>query len=156
MKLVLPGLIVFILDRDNRFATPLHYSVQLAAFTSGSEEEEEEGGTSTRALECCHVLLQAGADPNAVDVSHSPPVLWAARYPHALAAIRLLQLSGAKIDIQNETGLSALHLAAQEGLIDTCRCLVEECAFPVSRSSHLIVRHKRFHGNELSNSTCEL
>ena len=78
------------------------------------------------------MLLEAGADPNAVDVSQSAPILWAARYPHALAVIRLLKLMGADISLQNDTGLSALHLAAQEGLIDTCRCLVEECAFPVS------------------------
>ncbi|KAI6652824.1 Ankycorbin [Oopsacas minuta] len=115
--------------RDNRLATPLHYSVQLAAFTSGPGEGETE---STRALECCHVLLEAGADPNAMDISHSPPILWAARYPHSLAVIRLLKLFGANISLQNETGLSALHLAAQEGLIETCRCLVEECAFPGS------------------------
>ena len=140
-----------IVFRDNRMATPLHYSVQLAAFTSGSDEGEAE---STRALECCHVLLEAGADPNAADISHSPPILWAARYPFSLAVIRLLKLLGADVSQQNETGLSALHLAAQEGLIETCKCLVEECAFPVSIYTQLIyilTLHNTFQGSIVDN-----
>lgn len=76
------------------------------------------------------VLLKNGADPNYLsrDGSYSPLILAAARNDAKL--IQMLLKAGAKIDLRNKSGATALQYAADQGASDAVKALLAAGADP--------------------------
>ncbi len=76
-------------------------------------------------------LLDAGVDVNARYGNNLTALMWAAGFPdvtptaHAVAAVRLLIARGAKLDLVDDRGRSALMTAAALNRFDTARALLE-------------------------------
>ena len=77
------------------------------------------------------MLLDAGVDPNARDGAQLTPLMWAAGHPdnapdaEALATVKLLLARGAKIDLADDRGRTALMVAAGRGHGAIARVLLE-------------------------------
>jgi uncharacterized protein len=59
-----------------------------------------------------HLLLAKGVDPNAAYHNHLTALMWAAGYGHA-ETVRMLIDSGARIDVVDDRGKSALDMARE-------------------------------------------
>lgn len=63
-------------------------------------------------LECARMLIEAGADVDAVDNAGNTPLVYAARGEDALPMVKLLVNAGADVNYRNpKTGLTPLHTA---------------------------------------------
>ncbi|MDN5864751.1 MAG: ankyrin repeat domain-containing protein [Gammaproteobacteria bacterium] len=63
-------------------------------------------------LRCAKMLIEAGADVNAVGNAGNTPLILAARAENPLPIVRLLVKAGANVDYCNpETGITALNAA---------------------------------------------
>lgn len=77
------------------------------------------------------LLLDAGVDVNARYGNNLTALMWAAGYSdlapadHALATVRLLVARGAKLDLVDDRGRSALMTAAALNRFETARALIE-------------------------------
>eukprot|EP01104_Vermistella_antarctica_P020786 TRINITY_DN904_c0_g2_i1.p1 TRINITY_DN904_c0_g2~~TRINITY_DN904_c0_g2_i1.p1 ORF type:complete len:191 (-),score=35.76 TRINITY_DN904_c0_g2_i1:95-667(-) len=95
--------------RDASGYTPLHYAAR--------------GGR----LEACRVLLDRGADANAVTLAgHSTPLQRAAFVGH-LEVVVLLTSRGACVDAADTDGMTALHKAVQGGHVSVAAELLSRC-----------------------------
>jgi uncharacterized protein len=109
-----------ILDADPRQATAFSEdgftALHLAIF--GRQEE------------AVRLLLERGADPNALSTSEiaKVPPLGTAAFAGSTALARLLLDSGADPNVRGEGGFTALHSAAQNGDEDLARLLLERGA----------------------------
>lgn len=87
------------------------------------EGRDESGWTAlhvaatTGQVEVASQLLDRGADPNALAPGHMTPLHFAAMLAHPELA-GLLVRRGARTDIRNASGLMALHLAANEKVVN--------------------------------------
>lgn len=89
------------------------------------------GNTAVAAL-----LLELGADPNAVEITHAnTPLHTAARWGEAAVAIQLLA-AGADPEALDDDGLTPLALADLNGYEAVAHVLVEQGADPVTRHLH--------------------
>jgi len=86
--------------RNRRGAEPLHYAADANHWQPVAQRNVVE------------YLIEAGADPNAVDKSGVPPLHRAVR-TRASAAVQALLSGGARVDLRNASGSTALHLAVQ-------------------------------------------
>ena len=90
-------------------STPLMVAAGLATRSPG-----EDAGTEPEVLEALQVLLDLGADPNAVD-SHRETAMHGAAYKNLPKAVRMLAAKGARIEVWNqpdEFGWTPLAIAA--------------------------------------------
>jgi len=92
----------------------------LPAGTTAMHEAIAEGNEKVLSL-----MLQNGADPNALDGGERVPLLLAAGIEDS-SIIKLLVEYGADLESRSKDGLSALHVAALEGSSEVCEFLVEE------------------------------
>jgi ankyrin repeat protein len=74
-------------------------------------------------------LLEAGADPNAIDNNGRTPLHHAARRGQQ-ASVEALLARGARPDVRDENGTTALHTAARRGHEDIAKRLLEAGADP--------------------------
>ena len=70
------------------------------------------------------LLLDAGADPDAVDHFGSPALHYAAAAPHP-AAVGLLIFAQARLNAVNGAGEAAMHFAASSGSVETLKMLLD-------------------------------
>jgi len=89
--------------RNRRGAEPLHYAAD------GGPSEERDSEEQRRVIS---YLIEAGADPNAMDKSGVAPLHRAVRN-RASAAVEVLISSGADPRRRNRSGSTPLHLAVQ-------------------------------------------
>ncbi|MFL5923270.1 MAG: ankyrin repeat domain-containing protein [Gaiellaceae bacterium] len=85
-----------------------------------------------RQEEAVRLLLEHGADPNAVatgEIAKVPP-LGTAAFVRSVPLARLLLDSGADVNGRGEGGFTALHSAAQNGDEELARLLLERGADP--------------------------
>jgi ankyrin repeat protein len=90
--------------RNRRGATPLHYAVDGGPAVSTWNQPAQ--------VETIALLLDAGADPNALDKSGVAPLHRAVRQ-RCSGAVGLLLCNGAAIRLKNKSGSTPLHLAVQ-------------------------------------------
>jgi len=95
--------------RDNRTSTPLH----LASVTGS--------------LDIVNLLIEYGADPNALDATQSSP-LHLALVNENLDVVRLLIEHGADVNVPNDKKRTPLHLAAVSGSSDVIELLLQKNA----------------------------
>lgn len=81
-------------NADN--STPLMAAAGLGTISPG-----EDPGTETEALEAVKMILQLGADVNAVD-NYGETAMHGAAYKHFPAVVEFLALNGARIDVWNQ------------------------------------------------------
>ncbi|OWA52632.1 putative Ankyrin-3 [Hypsibius exemplaris] len=77
------------------------------------------------------LLLRHGADPDSADRSGRTPIMFAARHPDAVQAVKILILHGADVNAQassRQDYRSVLHYAVLGGNIDVVRLLIKEGA----------------------------
>lgn len=79
-------------------------------------------------------LLEAGADPNVEDPAGFPPLLAALDADEPLEVVRLLVAHGADLAQRGTNDWTALHRAANYGLIEVVRFLLEHGADPHLRT----------------------
>ncbi|AMY08966.1 ankyrin repeat protein [Luteitalea pratensis] len=90
-------------------STPLMVAAGLATRSPG-----EDAGTEPEVLEALQLLLDLGADPNAVD-RHGETAMHGAAYKNLPKAVRMLAAKGARIDVWNqpdEFGWTPLAISA--------------------------------------------
>jgi ankyrin repeat protein len=92
-------------------------------------------------VEVFEKLISSGANPNA-DPYRGTPLAWAA-YCNRAEAIRRLAALGANVNLQatfggvtHGQGITALHLAAQNGHLESAKTLIEVGANPAIREDH--------------------
>jgi uncharacterized protein len=85
-----------------------------------------------RQEEATHVLLEHGADPNALATNENVrvPPLGTAAFVRSVPLARLLLDSGAEVNGRGDGGFTALHSAAQNGDEELARLLLERGADP--------------------------
>jgi len=94
--------------RDGRGNSPLMYAAALGS------------------MESMHLLLEAGADPNAANDFAATPLMWCAG---DAAKVRLLLSKGAKVDARSKLGRTPLLIAATyDGATEAARLLIEKGA----------------------------
>jgi ankyrin repeat protein len=93
---------------------------------------------------CVQVLLDAGADASAKDLSGSTPLHVAAR-ANAAAVAKALLAKGADIDAVDDDGSTALHVAAQQNCADVVNVLLNAggCCGPSAPKPALNVKDNR-------------
>ena len=90
--------------RNRRGATPLHYAVDGGPAVSTWNQPAQ--------VETIALLLDAGADPNALDKSGVAPLHRAVRQ-RCVRAVESLLRNGAAVRLKNKSGSTPLHLAVQ-------------------------------------------
>ncbi|KAI1305369.1 Histone-lysine N-methyltransferase EHMT2 [Halotydeus destructor] len=89
-------------------------------FDPNNQFEENNNETALHAasqsghLVIVHLLIQAGANPNAQNASMETPLMQAISAKHS-SVVKYLIKAGACVDIRGEDGMSAVHLAAKAG-----------------------------------------
>jgi len=84
--------------------------------------------------EAAGALLAGGADPNARDVYGWTPLMRALSGAYRETAEVFLVLPGVDLDVQEESGNTALHLAAAAGDLTAIRALLARGASPAIRN----------------------
>lgn len=82
--------------------------------------------------EACRLLIQHGADVNAVSngsIAQVPP-LGTAAFVRSVELTTLLIDAGAEVNVSGEGGFTALHTAAQNDDVELCRLLLERGSDP--------------------------
>jgi ankyrin repeat protein len=74
--------------------------------------------------EVANLLLRRGADPNVTDIYGWTPLMRAVQHDRQAVVRVLLGSNRVKLDVQNESGHTALHQAALEGFTDIAGMLV--------------------------------
>lgn len=100
--------------------------------------DEELGGTPLHICEdpqTCRRLLEAGAEVDALSKHETTPLYWAAARPSGAAKVELLLAAGATVKSTASNGKTPLHSAAQAGMVDTARLLIEAGADVDARST---------------------
>lgn len=75
-------------------------------------------------VDCADLLLDAGAQANAITRAHRAPLHFAAE-ANQEAVLRLLVRRGANVDLQDRKGRTPLHRAAYQGCVATAEALLE-------------------------------
>src|SRR6185295_14840765 len=88
------------LGADPQAATDLHTSPLLAAAGVGAALPGEEPGTEAEALEALKLLLDLGADINAID-DRGNSAMHGAAYKHMPQVVKYLSQRGARGDVWN-------------------------------------------------------
>jgi len=73
-------------------------------------------------LETAQLLLEKGADVNAIDRTIRTPLHWASQNGH-LETAQLLLEKGANVNTADKAGLTPLHLASQNGHVKVAQLL---------------------------------
>lgn len=76
------------------------------------------------------LLLQNGANPNAIDQRQNTPLIWACGFDDAYYMINSLLQAGAAVDARNSFGETALLVASRRKAPDVVRLLLQHGANP--------------------------
>ena len=93
------------------------------------------------------LLLDGGFDPSATDIEGRTPVHMAVQSYENTDALQNLLKAGANVLVQDVTGRSALHVAAEHGMVHQMKVLLEAGADVAARDRngrstlHLVVTH---------------
>ena len=129
-------------DQDNEGVTPLWlaaWSGQIESIREllkwSPELNQRKAKTGWSALHACYdniditqELIQAGTDPNALNESGHPPYFLAADYPGGDNIMQCYIDAGVDITISTAGSMTALHIAASNGVLDTVKLLVQQGA----------------------------
>ena len=118
--------IVYQIFRQVLNCVPLN---QLQADKNGQidRRDNDDFDLSKTIVENVRLLIDHGADVNALDYSHSTP-LHMASSQGVLGAVQLLIRHGADVNAQNETNLTPLHRASLLGDVQIVQLLIDHGA----------------------------
>jgi ankyrin repeat protein len=130
--------------QDNHGSTPLHLAIYhmspeaVQLFLDRGADVTLQNGKGQAALHQALqrgdpdiiqlVLSRANVNADALDNNGSTPLHLAASEAEVLSGAQLLLKNGAKIDLQNKKGQTALHLASQRGHLDFMELLLNRGA----------------------------
>ena len=127
--------------KDFRHRTPLHYASDLCASTNFcllthlqadkngqiSRDNDDYRDRSKIIVETVRLLVDHGADVNALDCTQSTP-LHLASLQGVLEAVQILMKHGADVNAQNETNSTPLHGASLLGDVQIVQLLIDHGA----------------------------
>ena len=89
--------------------------------------------------ECAKLLIEWGAEMNALDVDGRSPLFFASVNGHFNALATLLEMGFAELDIGDNRGDTALHAAASKGNQPCLNLLLENAADPDIANKQVMV-----------------
>lgn len=80
-------------------------------------------------LGCVHILVQCGAQLDTMDKNQNTPLMLASLNGKN-DVVRYLIRAGCDVTLKGKAGMTALHMAAKSGDIESCKTLITECKVP--------------------------